>query len=123
MSQTSHPDQEPPRLELLYWDGCPSYPAALAQLRGLLHELGCDHIPIAPKHISTLQEARDERFVGSPTFRFNDTDLIPSSPTDDFDLTCRVYQLRNGNFSPTPDPVLLRKALTAALGLDSTVSE
>jgi hypothetical protein len=29
-------------IELLWWDGCPSHPAALADLRAVLAEMGVD---------------------------------------------------------------------------------
>jgi hypothetical protein len=53
------------------------------------------------------------RFVGSPSFRVDDTELIPVDASDKYGLTCRVYQLADGRFSPTPDPGHLRQAVAA----------
>ena len=101
-------------VELLYWDGCPSHPEALRLLRGLLHELGRDDVVVRLARVETDEQARELRFPGSPTLRVNGTDLVPVEG-DDFGLTCRLYRLRNGRPSPTPDPEILRAALRAAL--------
>ena len=97
-------------VELLYWEGCPSHPAALAQLREALGE----DVPIAVRAIETDEQAVEERFPGSPTIRVDGADLFPID--DPPSLSCRVYRLADGRFSPTPDPQALREAL-ARLGL------
>ena len=96
---------------LLYWEGCPSHAAALKDLRAALG----DGVPIAVREIETEEQAVAERFPGSPTIRVDGEDLFPID--DPPGLTCRVYRLADGRFSPTPDRVLLREALaSAALG-------
>lgn len=92
-------------VELLYWDGCPSHPAALADLRAALG----DDVPIKVIEIESEEQAAAERFPGSPTIRVDGADLFPID--DPPGLTCRVYRLADGRFSPTPDPGLLREAL------------
>lgn len=104
----------PASVELLYWDGCPSHPEALRLLRDLLHELGRDDVIVRLARVETEEQARDLRFPGSPTLRMNGADLVPVEG-DDFGLTCRLYRLRDGRPSPTPDPEILRTALHAAL--------
>src|SRR5437588_519866 len=54
-------------IELLYWDGCPSYPEALEELRGVLRDLGRGDVAVALRHVSTDEQARTLGFVGSPT--------------------------------------------------------
>jgi hypothetical protein len=103
-----------PTIELLYWDGCPSYPAALAELREALTELGGDPGSIAVREVRTDGEAGAEGFVGSPTIRVGGRDLFPPGE-EPAGLTCRIYRRRNGQVSPTPDPDDLRDALRAAL--------
>jgi len=99
-------------VELLYWDGCPSHPQALAELRGALTELGLDPEAIAVREIATDDAADAERFTGSPTIRIDGTDVQETDePTG---LTCRVYHRRDGRVSPVPDPDDLRDALRAA---------
>ena len=43
-----------PRIELLFWDGCPSHPRALSDLRAALADTGLDPGAI------TLTEVRDD---------------------------------------------------------------
>jgi hypothetical protein len=103
-----------PTIELLYWAGCPSHPAALADLRAALSERGLDPGAVAVREVATEQDARRERFVGSPTIRLDGVDVV--DPGDEPPaLTCRVYRLRDGRFSPVPDPADLRAALDRAL--------
>jgi hypothetical protein len=92
-------------VELLYWEGCPSYPAALADLRAALG----DEVEIALREILTDDDAIAERFPGSPTIRVDGVDLFPID--DPPSLSCRVYRLADGRYSPTPDPGELRARL------------
>jgi hypothetical protein len=55
--------------------------------------------------------AEEEGFVGSPTIRVDGQDILPPSPEEPPGLTCRLYRLRDGRPSPTPDPDDLRDAL------------
>ena len=103
-----------PRVELLFWDGCPSHPQALAELRATMAELGLDPETVLVREVDTEQRADRERFVGSPTIRIDGEDVEPpgDEPTG---LTCRVYRLRDGRYSPTPDPATVRAALENAM--------
>jgi hypothetical protein len=109
-------------LELLFWEGCPSHPQALADLRAALAELGLEGQAIAMLEITSESHAARERFIGSPTIRINGVDAIPTPPDEPTGLTCRVYRRRDGRFSPTPDPDDLRAALRAALGSTTATS-
>ncbi|HEY2282805.1 MAG TPA: hypothetical protein VGH60_04560 [Solirubrobacteraceae bacterium] len=100
-------------VELLFWEGCPSHPRALADLRAAMAELGLDPSTIAIGEIETHEQAGRERFVGSPTIRIDGID-IQSPGGEPFGLTCRVYHRRDGRVSPTPDPDDVRDALRAA---------
>jgi hypothetical protein len=95
-------------VELLYWDGCPSHPAALADLRVLLGP-GVD---VSLREVVSEEDAAVLGFSGSPTIRVDGVDLFPID--DPPGLTCRIYRLRDGRFSPTPDPLDLREALERA---------
>ena len=92
-------------VELLYWAGCPSHPAALADLRAALG----DGVPVTVREIISEADAAAERFPGSPTIRVDGADLFPVDEPPG--LTCRVYRLADGRYSPTPDPGLLRAAI------------
>jgi hypothetical protein len=102
-------------LELLFWQGCPSHPRALADMQAAVSELGLAGEPVHLLEITSESQAARERFVGSPTIRINGRDPIPPPPDEPTGLTCRVYRLRDGRFSPTPDPDDLRDALRATL--------
>jgi hypothetical protein len=100
-------------VELLFWDGCPSHPRALADLRATMVELGLDPGEIVVREVHTEHDAEDERFVGSPTIRIDGDDIQPVE-SEPYGLTCRVYHRRDGRISPTPDPADVRDALAAA---------
>jgi hypothetical protein len=97
-------------VELLFWEGCPSHPRALADLRAAMADLGLDPNTVTVREIDTHELARRERFVGSPTIRIDDVDVQPADG-EPFGLACRVYHRRDGRISPTPDPADVRDAL------------
>ena|SRR2546422_10114707 len=101
------------RVELLFWDGCPSHGKALRELQQVLRESGHDPGAVIVREIKTDDDAASEGFVGSPTIRIDGTDVQPlaDEPTG---LTCRVYHRRDGRISPTPDPEDMREAVLAA---------
>jgi hypothetical protein len=104
-----------PRVELLFWDGCPSHPQALDDLRAAMAELGLDPDTVLVREVDTDRDAEREGFVGSPTIRVDGADVDPPPGDEPVGLTCRVYRLRDGRFSPTPDPEAVRAALSNAL--------
>jgi hypothetical protein len=109
----SHPMTQP-RVELLFWDGCPSHPQALEQLRAAMADVGLDPEQVLVREVDTDQGADRERFVGSPTIRVDGADV--QDPGDEpAALTCRVYRRRDGRVSPVPDPADVRDALRNAM--------
>ena len=103
-----------PRLELLWWEGCPSTDEALAILREETAGAGLDPASIDVHEVGTAEEAGRERFVGSPTIRVDGADVQP--PRDEpVGLTCRVYRLRDGRVSPVPDRADVREAIETAI--------
>lgn len=112
------------RVELLWWDGCPSQPRALADLQAAMSELGLDPDAIEQRQIESESEATRERFVGSPTIRVAGADVVPVEG-ESYGLTCRIYHRRDGRVSPTPDPADLRKALSSAMSnaIETTAEE
>ena len=44
--------------------------------------------------IATDEQARRERFFGSPTIRIDGEDVIPPAKGDPVGLSCRLYRLR-----------------------------
>jgi len=102
------------RIELLYWEGCPSYQQALSDLRAAMTEVGLDPEDIEVLEIDTDAAAETGRFVGSPTIRIDGVDVV--DPGDEpVGLTCRVYYRRDGRVDAVPDPDDLRDALRRAM--------
>ncbi len=100
----------PLAVELLYWQGCPSHPEALELLQSVLAARGIE-TPVAIQRVETQDEAVARQFPGSPTIRIDGRDVDPAGSGARPSLTCRIYRLADGRFSPTPDPGLLREAL------------
>ena len=103
-------------IELLYWEGCPSHAQALAELRSALADLGRPDAPIAMTRVETEDEAERLGFVGSPSIRVNGVEALPPPQGEPTGLTCRVYRLGDGRYSPTPDPGELRAGLARLFG-------
>ena len=104
-----------PSVELLYWEGCPSHPRALAELRVALVELDRPDVEVAMVEIETETQAAEQGFVGSPTLRIAGVDVVAVPAGEPTGLTCRVYRRRDGRFAPTPDPDDLRDGLRRLL--------
>jgi len=103
-----------PRIELLYWEGCPSHPRALAELREQLAATGLDPESVEVREVVTDADAERERFTGSPTIRVDGRDVVEAGDEPAI-LACRVYHRRDGRISPVPDPRDVRDALRRAL--------
>lgn len=89
------------KIELLLWSGCPSSEDARELLKRALNELGMTELVIEERYIEDYEVAQSEKFVGSPTIRVNEQEVVPAG--EQFGLTCRVYQKRDGRFSPLPE--------------------
>lgn len=98
------------RVELLYWEGCPSHPEALALLEDVLKVNGID-ATVELREIKTHTEAVQERFPGSPTIRVDGRDVDPDGAGSRPALACRIYYLPGGAVSPVPSREALEEAL------------
>ena len=103
-----------PHVELLFWEGCPSHPQALADLREAMIELGLRPERIEVREVDTDDRAASEGFVGSPTIRVDGVD-VQDPGEEPAGLTCRIYHRRDGRISPMPDPADVRDALHNAM--------
>jgi hypothetical protein len=101
-------------IELRFWEGCPSHTVALAQLRDVLTAVGQDPDAVTTREVMTDEEAAELGFIGSPTIIIDGDDLFETAGQAPA-LTCRVYRLRDGRFSPTPDLEDLHELLAARL--------
>jgi hypothetical protein len=100
----------PERIELFYWDGCPSHPEALALLEEVLEEKGVS-TAVELHEVHSQAEAEDLQFPGSPTIRFDGLDVDPEGAGSRPSLTCRIYRLSDGRVSPVPSRRQLEEAL------------
>ena len=101
------------KVELLWWEGCPSWPTALEELKQVLRDEGLDPGAVQTVEVDSDEQAARERFPGSPTIRIDGRDVVPANGQP-VSLTCRVYRLRDGRPSPTPDPAEVRDAVRRA---------
>jgi hypothetical protein len=102
---------------MLWWEGCPSYPDALRELRRTMSEEGLDPDRVELREVASDEQAGRERFPGSPTIRIDGEDVVAPGEGEPWSLTCRVYRRRDGTISPLPDPADVRAALRAALAV------
>lgn len=103
-----------PRIELLWWEGCPSTERALEELRAAISEVGLTGAEVKTREIKSEDAAAQAGFRGSPTILIEGVDVAGADPDEPTGLTCRVYRRRDGRISPTPDPDDLREALRRA---------
>ena len=97
------------RVELLWWQGCPSHEQAFELLTSALAEMNRGDVAVVRREITTMEEASRLNFPGSPTFQVGRRDLFPGDAAPA--LTCRIYRGPDGRVSPLPD----RAELTARL--------
>jgi hypothetical protein len=96
------------RVELLYWDGCPSHPEALELLRQVAPD-----VAVELREVRTQAEAEELGFPGSPTIRVDGRDVDPTGAAAARPaLTCRIYHLPDGRVSPVPSREQLEAALS-----------
>ncbi len=77
------------KIELLYFEGCPSWQAGLKNLKTALHAENAQ-AEIQLVKVNDDAEAEGQHFLGSPSFRVNGEELWPEM-REQFALGCRVY--------------------------------
>jgi hypothetical protein len=90
------------RIDLLYFDGCPSWQSGLENLRSAVarEELQAD-IHVVP--VTDDEQAASLRFLGFPSFIVDGADLWPEIRAA-YHLSCRVYLTPEGiKGAPTID--------------------
>lgn len=97
------------KMEILYFDGCPTYLQTEKTLRGVLAEEDIE-AGVELVSVNTDEEAQELRFPGGPTIRVDGRDLFPVPKRAEYALGCRMYATPEGlKGSPTAD--MLKKAL------------
>ena len=97
------------KIELLYFDECPTYQAALQALKQALLEEGIQS-QIQLIAINTIEEAQKVQFPGSPTIRVNGGDLFQAAERQAWGIGCRMYTTPEG-LRGTPTKEMIREAL------------
>ena len=97
------------KVEILYFEGCPTHTVAEQILREVMAEEG---IPgeIDLIAVNTNEEAHRLRFPGSPTIRLDGRDLFPAAEHEGYGLGCRVYSTPKG-LKGSPTAQMFREAL------------
>jgi hypothetical protein len=98
------------RIELFFWEGCPSYPEAKELLQEVLDARGI-RVPIEMREVRTHEQAAELAFPGSPTIRVDGRDVDPAGAEVPPALACRVYRFPDGRVSPVPSRQQLEEAL------------
>ncbi|HEY2053570.1 MAG TPA: hypothetical protein VGH14_06510 [Solirubrobacterales bacterium] len=101
------------KIELLYFEGCPSYEGLLPEVRDLIaREVIGAELELRP--VETIEAAQRERFLGSPTVRVDGADVEPGAAArEDFGIKCRLYRADTG-LVHTPPMDWIRAAVRSA---------
>ena len=77
-------------IEILYFNGCPSYRTAEKTLQEVLAKGGME-AEVDMVAVNNDEEAQRLRFPGSPTIRVDGQDLFPVPQRASYALGCRMY--------------------------------
>jgi hypothetical protein len=102
------------KIELFYFDGCPSYAELLPRLRQLVAAEGIEE-QVELHRVETPEGAARERFLGSPTVRIDGEDVDPTANgREDFGIECRLYRTDDGLARTPPEEWILTSLRRAA---------
>jgi hypothetical protein len=102
-----------PRVEILYFDGCPNHGPARALVERLARDLRVEP-EIELVEVADPDAAAELRFLGSPTVRVEGVDVEPgAAERRDFAFSCRIYR-SEGGVSEQPKESWVRDALIEA---------
>jgi len=106
------------RVELLYWDGDPSYMTTRQRLVEVLTEDAFE-TPIQMIAVNSIADADLLEFAGSPTIRIDGADIHPDGAAS-LGLGLRSYpaddELEGPATEPIPGKRLIRRAVERARG-------
>ena len=101
------------RVEVLVFDGCPNVEIALERARAAMATTHTD-AEVRVVVVSSDEDARRLRFLGSPSVHVDGVDVDPSAPTRaDFGLHCRLYAI-GGRMEGAPPVDWIALALRGA---------
>jgi len=107
------------QIELLYFDGCPSWEGGLENLKAALKAEGLES-NITLIKVEEDDKAEQLKFLGSPSFHLNGIDLWPEERKR-YNLSCRVYSTPQG-MKGVPTVEMLREKLRAQNQLTHDIS-
>ena len=85
-----------PRVEILYFEGCPNHEPALALVERVATALGVEP-EIELVEVPDAESAAHRRFLGSPTVRVDGRDVEPGAEERrDYAFSCRIYRGEDG---------------------------
>jgi len=96
------------KIELLYFEGCPSWQSGLDNLRSALRAEALD-VLVELDEVLDDADATRKKFLGSPSFRVNGVELWDDQ-RDTYSLSCRVYATPEG-MRDCPTVPMLREAI------------
>ncbi len=101
------------KIELYYFDDCPSYERARENLKEALRWEGLAQ-KVEMVLVASEADAQVQRFIGSPTIRINGIDVEgPEAEEKGYGYGCRIYA-QNGRSAGWPSVERIRQALKAA---------
>lgn len=100
------------KVELLYFEGCPSWQAGLQNLHAALEANGLD-VSVELVQVMDNDDAARNNFPGSPSFRIDGTDLWEAE-RDVYSMSCRVYVTPDG-LKGSPSVSMLQEAIRSIL--------
>jgi hypothetical protein len=110
-----------PRVEILYFDGCPNHEPA----RALVERVAELHLDPSVDLVEVVDpdSAAELRFLGSPTIRVDGRDVEPGADErHEFVLACRVYRTERG-LAGQPDEAWIREALAGAVQVTARLDQ
>ena len=99
-------------IEVLYFDGCATWRAAVSGVQEVLSELGLRE-EVRLVSVDSREEAEQLRFLGSPTVRVNGKDVEPRTASEGFGMECRLYWV-DGKPTGSPPKLWIKNAISAA---------
>ena len=92
------------RIEVFYFDGCPNHAPTVERVKQMAVALGVQE-KVEEIKVTSLDQAQQLRFLGSPTVRVNGVDIDPSArQRTNYGLSCRVY---SGVSGVPPDDLIM----------------
>ena len=78
------------KVQVLYFDGCPNHGPTVQLVREVIADLNV-HAELEEVEVKATSDARELRFLGSPTVHVDGRDIDPEANPGDFSHGCRMY--------------------------------